>query len=153
MVIASASATRPPADVDAQVAQARAIVDNVEQVVLGHHAAVHVVTSALLAGGHVLLEDYPGLAKTLLARSFAQVAELRFSRIQFTPDLMPSDVTGSSIFDQTCSGTIGMVPSVCWRNVASDLGRRNSTERSPVATTSTSLRGTPISSGVQTCSV
>ena len=51
-------------------------------------------------GRHVLIEDYPGLAKTLMARSFAQVAELRFSRIQFTPDLMPSDVTGSSIFDQ-----------------------------------------------------
>jgi MoxR-like ATPase len=48
----------------------------------------------------VLIEDYPGLAKTLIARSFAQVADLRFSRIQFTPDLMPSDVTGSSIFDQ-----------------------------------------------------
>jgi MoxR-like ATPase len=53
-----------------------------------------------LADGHVLLEDYPGLAKTLLARSFAQVTDLRFQRIQFTPDLMPSDVTGSSIFNQ-----------------------------------------------------
>ena len=56
-----------------------------------------------LADGHVLLEDYPGLAKTLMARSFAQVTDLRFSRIQFTPDLMPSDVTGSSIFDQRTS--------------------------------------------------
>jgi MoxR-like ATPase len=54
----------------------------------------------VLCDGHVLLEDYPGLAKTLAARSFAQATSLRFSRIQFTPDLMPSDVTGSSVFDQ-----------------------------------------------------
>jgi MoxR-like ATPase len=54
----------------------------------------------LLADGHVLLEDYPGLAKTLMARSFARASSLDFSRIQFTPDLMPSDVTGSSIFNQ-----------------------------------------------------
>jgi MoxR-like ATPase len=54
----------------------------------------------MLCDGHVLLEDYPGLAKTLAARSFAQATTLRFSRIQFTPDLMPSDVTGSSVFDQ-----------------------------------------------------
>ena len=54
----------------------------------------------LLADGHVLIEDYPGLAKTLMARSFAQVASMDFSRIQFTPDLMPSDVTGSSVFNQ-----------------------------------------------------
>ncbi|MBA3475530.1 MAG: MoxR family ATPase [Actinobacteria bacterium] len=54
----------------------------------------------LLADGHVLLEDYPGLAKTLAARSFAQVASIGFNRIQFTPDLMPADVTGSSIWNQ-----------------------------------------------------
>ena len=56
--------------------------------------------SGFLADGHVLLEDYPGLAKTLAARSFAQVLSMRFARIQFTPDLMPSDVTGSSIWNQ-----------------------------------------------------
>ena len=55
---------------------------------------------ALLADGHVLLEDLPGLAKTLIARSFAAVTDTRFTRIQFTPDLMPSDVTGASIFNQ-----------------------------------------------------
>jgi MoxR-like ATPase len=55
---------------------------------------------AILCDGHVLLEDYPGLAKTLAARSFAQSTSLDFARIQFTPDLMPSDVTGSSIYDQ-----------------------------------------------------
>jgi MoxR-like ATPase len=59
-----------------------------------------VILLGILGDGHVLLEDFPGLAKTLIARSFAQATTLAFSRIQFTPDLMPSDVTGSSIFNQ-----------------------------------------------------
>ena len=54
----------------------------------------------MLADGHILIEDYPGLAKTLMARSFAATLSLDFSRIQFTPDLMPSDVTGSSVYNQ-----------------------------------------------------
>ena len=58
------------------------------------------VLAGLLADGHVLLEDVPGLAKTLTARSFAEVTGLRFARVQFTPDLLPSDVTGSSIWNQ-----------------------------------------------------
>src|SRR5436190_21335053 len=77
-----------------------AILDEIERAVVGKREALELVLIAFLADGHVLLEDYPGLAKTLIARSFAQVADLRFSRIQFTPDLMPSDVTGSSIYDQ-----------------------------------------------------
>jgi MoxR-like ATPase len=77
-----------------------AVLLEVERAVVGKREALELVLLGLLADGHVLLEDFPGLAKTLLARSFAQVAELDFSRIQFTPDLMPSDVTGSSIFDQ-----------------------------------------------------
>jgi MoxR-like ATPase len=76
------------------------VLDELERAIVGKRAALRLVLLGLLADGHVLLEDYPGLAKTLIARSFAQVAALRFSRIQFTPDLMPSDVTGSSIFDQ-----------------------------------------------------
>src|SRR3954462_2733226 len=76
------------------------ILDEVEQAVVGKRDALELVLLGLLADGHVLIEDYPGLAKTLAARSFAQVTPMRFSRIQFTPDLMPSDVTGSSIFDQ-----------------------------------------------------
>ena len=55
---------------------------------------------SVIVGQKTVLEDYPGLAKTLIARSFAQVAEMKFTRIQFTPDLMPSDVTGSSVYDQ-----------------------------------------------------
>jgi MoxR-like ATPase len=76
------------------------VLDEVERVVLGKRDALELLMLGLLADGHVLIEDYPGLAKTLMARSFAQVTSLDFSRIQFTPDLMPSDVTGSSIFNQ-----------------------------------------------------
>src|SRR3954469_2713889 len=76
------------------------VLDEVERVVLGKREALELLMLGLLGDGHVLIEDYPGLAKTLMARSFAQVTSLDFSRIQFTPDLMPSDVTGSSIFNQ-----------------------------------------------------
>jgi len=76
------------------------IIDEVERAVVGKRDALELVLIGFLADGHVLLEDYPGLAKTLIARSFAQVTDLNFARIQFTPDLMPSDVTGSSIFNQ-----------------------------------------------------
>ena len=79
---------------------ANRVLDEVERVVLGKRDALELLLLGLLADGHVLIEDYPGLAKTLMARSFAQVTSLDFSRIQFTPDLMPSDVTGSSIFTQ-----------------------------------------------------
>src|SRR5258708_38750134 len=76
------------------------ILDEVEKAVVGKREALQLLLLGLLADGHVLIEDYPGLAKTLMARSFAQVTSLDFSRIQFTPDLMPSDVTGSSVFNQ-----------------------------------------------------
>jgi MoxR-like ATPase len=78
----------------------RAVLDEVECAVVGQRDALELVLMGFLADGHVLLEDYPGLAKTLAARSFAQVLSMRFTRIQFTPDLMPSDVTGSSIWNQ-----------------------------------------------------
>jgi MoxR-like ATPase len=76
------------------------LLDEVEKAVVGKRDALELLMLGLLADGHVLIEDYPGLAKTLMARSFAQVTTMEFSRIQFTPDLMPSDVTGSSIFNQ-----------------------------------------------------
>ncbi len=79
---------------------ARRILDEVERAVVGKRDALELVLLGLLSDGHVLLEDYPGLAKTLAARSFAQVTQTGFNRIQFTPDLMPSDVTGSSIWNQ-----------------------------------------------------
>ena len=76
------------------------LLDEIEKVVVGKRDALELLLLGVLADGHVLIEDYPGLAKTLMARSFAQVASMDFSRIQFTPDLMPADVTGSSIFNQ-----------------------------------------------------
>ncbi|HZO50672.1 MAG TPA: MoxR family ATPase [Gaiellaceae bacterium] len=76
------------------------VLDEVERAVVGKRDALELVLLGLLADGHVLLEDYPGLAKTLAARSFARATGMRFARIQFTPDLMPADVTGSSIWNQ-----------------------------------------------------
>ncbi len=80
--------------------RAEAILREVERAVIGKREALELVLLALLADGHVLIEDNPGLAKTLIARSFAAVTGLRFSRVQFTPDLMPADITGASIYDQ-----------------------------------------------------
>ena len=79
------------------------VLDEVEKAVVGKREALELLMLGLLADGHVLIEDYPGLAKTLMARSFARATSLGFSRIQFTPDLMPSDVTGSSIYNQRVS--------------------------------------------------
>jgi MoxR-like ATPase len=76
------------------------ILQEVERAVVGKRAVLELVLLGLLADGHVLIEDLPGLAKTLIARSFAQATSLVFRRIQFTPDLMPSDVTGASIYNQ-----------------------------------------------------
>ena len=90
----------PPAGVDVQ-ALATAVADAVEGAIIGKREAVELVLFALLADGHVLIEDLPGLGKTLLARSFAQVCAMDFARIQFTPDLIPSDITGASIYDRS----------------------------------------------------
>ena len=79
------------------------ILDEVERAVVGKREALELVLLGILSDGHVLIEDFPGLAKTLIARSFAQVVRLEFKRIQFTPDLMPSDVTGSAIFSPRTS--------------------------------------------------
>ena len=84
---------------DVEIRGAR-LLDEIERAVVGKREALELILLALLADGHALIEDYPGLAKTLAARSFADAARMRFSRIQFTPDLMPADVTGSSIFNQ-----------------------------------------------------
>ncbi len=85
-----------PADVGRQ---AQAIVAEVEKVIVGKRSVIELVLAGWLADGHVLIEDVPGLAKTLLARSLARVTDAEMTRIQFTPDLMPADVTGSSIWN------------------------------------------------------
>ena len=76
------------------------VLDQVERAVVGKHDALSLVLAGVLAGGHVLIEDLPGLGKTLAARSFAQTLGLRFTRAQFTPDLLPADLTGSFVYDQ-----------------------------------------------------
>jgi len=78
----------------------RAVLAEVERAVVGHGRSLELVLTGILAGGHVLLEDLPGLGKTLIARSFATVLGLDFARIQFTPDLLPSDVVGAPLYDQ-----------------------------------------------------
>ena len=77
-----------------------AILDELERAVVGRRRTLELVLIGILAGGHVLLEDLPGLGKTLIARSFARVLGLDFARIQFTPDLLPSDVVGATLYDQ-----------------------------------------------------
>ena len=81
-------------------ARAEQILDSIELAVVGKRRALELVLATVLAGGHVLLEDNPGLGKTLAARSLAQTLGLDFARAQFTPDLLPADLTGSFIFDQ-----------------------------------------------------
>ncbi len=87
-------------DVREAAAKAAEVLDEVERAVVGKRSALELVLIGVLAGGHVLLEDLPGLGKTLLARSFATALGLTFRRVQFTPDLLPADVTGSYLYNQ-----------------------------------------------------
>jgi len=80
--------------------KAQEIIDEVERVIVGKRDVLELVVTSILAAGHILFEDLPGLAKTLIARSFAQVLGIGFKRIQFTPDLLPADITGSHIFNR-----------------------------------------------------
>lgn len=81
-------------------ARSRAIIDELSKAIVGKEEVLELVLTGILSGGHILFEDYPGLAKTLIARSFSQVLGIEFKRIQFTPDLLPGDITGSHIFDR-----------------------------------------------------
>ena len=76
-----------------------AVLDEIQRVVVGRRPALTLILTALLAGGHVLIEDLPGLGKTLIARCFATALGLEFKRVQFTPDLLPADLLGSTIYD------------------------------------------------------
>jgi MoxR-like ATPase len=94
------SPTAPQLSVaDASELAAR-VLNEVERAVVGKRTPLTLVLAAILAKGHVLLEDFPGLGKTLAARSLARVLGLDFSRVQFTPDLLPADVTGSFLYNQ-----------------------------------------------------
>ncbi len=89
-----------PLDPPAVAQLAADVLDEVEVAVVGKRRELTLVLAAVLAGGHVLLEDFPGLGKTLAARSFAQTLGLTFTRAQFTPDLLPADLVGSFVYDQ-----------------------------------------------------
>lgn len=93
--------TAMPIDRARQLADS--VLDAVDGVIVGKREALTLVLAGILAGGHVLLEDMPGLAKTLAARSLAEALGLDFKRAQFTPDLLPADLTGSFIYDQSSS--------------------------------------------------
>ncbi len=80
--------------------QIQSVIDNIETVIVGKHECVELVVLALLARGHVLIEDVPGVGKTSLVSALAKSVDCGFRRIQFTPDLMPSDVTGFSVYNQ-----------------------------------------------------
>ncbi|MEI6727973.1 MAG: MoxR family ATPase, partial [Actinomycetes bacterium] len=84
--------------------RANGVAANVAAVILGKEEVIQACVVALLAGGHIIIEDYPGVGKTLLAKALARSVSCRFARIQFTPDLLPSDVTGVSVFNQKTSG-------------------------------------------------
>src|SRR5262245_46565767 len=92
---------RVPAMKIAAVAErARDVVATLGRIIVGKDAVLERIVAGVLANGHVLIEDFPGLAKTLIARLLAQALDLGFRRIQFTPDLLPSDITGSFLYDQ-----------------------------------------------------
>lgn len=106
--MATTTVTQPPPPTEYRVrvqvepirALANQVITNVERVIIGKHQEVELALIALLCQGHVLIEDVPGTGKTMLARAFAKSLGCSFRRIQFTPDMLPSDVTGTSIFNQ-----------------------------------------------------
>ena len=80
--------------------RARQVIDSVRQVIVGKDAVLRQILMGILADGHILIQDNPGLAKTLIAHSFAAVLDIEFSRIQFTPDLLPGEITGGYVYNQ-----------------------------------------------------
>ena len=89
------------ADISTVSRTTKQVIAEVERAVVGKRSLLEMMMAAVLAGGHILLEDFPGLGKTLIARSFAKALGLGFKRIQFTPDLLPGDITGGYIFNRT----------------------------------------------------
>jgi MoxR-like ATPase len=103
-----------PAEVT--TARAVAVLDEIERVVVGKRAALTLILTTVLARGHVLIEDLPGLGKTLIARSFAAALGLDFTRVQFTPDLLPADLLGSTVYDMQ-SGRFEFRPGPIFTNL------------------------------------
>ena len=95
---------------------ANGVIENVETVIVGHHEEIEHIVTALLGRGHVLLEDVPGVGKTMLARSVAASVDGEFKRVQFTPDLLPTDVTGVNVYNQK-TGEFEFRPGPIFANV------------------------------------
>jgi len=87
-------------NVEAARDTATKVVENVEEIIIGHRSEIEHILTALLGRGHILLEDVPGVGKTMLARAIAQSFDGEFKRVQFTPDLLPTDVTGVNVYNQ-----------------------------------------------------
>jgi MoxR-like ATPase len=107
---AEPAASQPTADVVARV------VENLERVVRAPHSTLQLCVLCLIAEGHLIIEDFPGVGKTMLAKSIARSLDLSFSRLQFTPDLLPTDVTGVNVFNQR-SGEFEFRPGPVFANV------------------------------------
>ena len=110
---------------------AQQILNQVRTVVVGKDPVLLWVLAAILAKGHILLEDIPGVGKTTMALAFSKVLDLQYSRVQFTPDVLPSDVTGYSVLDQA-SGTMTYQPGAVLTNLflADELNRATSRTQS-----------------------
>jgi MoxR-like ATPase len=109
----------------------RSIIDNIETVIAGKREVVELTVLCLIAGGHVLIEDIPGVGKTSLVRALAKSIDCRYNRIQFTPDVMPSDVSGFSIYNQK-SGEFEFRPGAAMSNIvlADEINRASAKTQS-----------------------
>jgi MoxR-like ATPase len=92
--------TEEPMPVSAVATMAEEVIDNIQQVIVGHRDVAEHILSTVFARGHLMLEDVPGVGKTMLARAVSKSIDCSFKRVQFTPDLLPSDVTGVNVFNQ-----------------------------------------------------
>lgn len=98
--------------------------ENIGKVMVGSEETIDLLLTALIAEGHVLIEDVPGMGKTVLAKSLAKSVSLEFNRIQFTPDLLPSDVTGLNYFDQKANDFVfSSGPAFCNLLLADEINR------------------------------
>ena len=107
---------QPRADVARLSRTCKALVDEVAKVIVGKREVLDLVTVNLLAGGNILFEDFPGMAKTLMSNTFARAAGCGFGRVQFTPDVLPGDITGASIYNQK-TGEFSFRPGPVFTNV------------------------------------